>query len=208
MIVDDVESNRALLADLLDGLGFDIVRAESGAQALERVRAVPVDLVLMDLVMPVMDGVEAIRRIRAHPELAQLPIIMLSASNEREGQAAARKIGADVFLPKPIDQETLLQHIGTLLGLTWIHAEEAVAPAGARIVLPPREEMEVLHELACLGNMDNIRDWAMRLLERDEAYLPFAERLQRLAAAYQSKAILALVKEGLLAVARDREESR
>ncbi|HYD62076.1 MAG TPA: AAA family ATPase [Noviherbaspirillum sp.] len=207
LIVDDVASNRALLADLLSGLGFDITEAENGAQALERAQAARPDLVLMDLVMPVMGGAEAIRRIRALPDLAQVPVIMLSASTESKARATSREIGADVFLPKPVEQETLLQKIGTLLGLSWIHAEEAAADEPP-MLLPPRDELEVLHELACLGNMDNIRAWAAGLLERDETYLPFAERLQRLAAAYQSKAILALVKEGLLAVAQDREESR
>jgi PAS domain S-box-containing protein len=207
LIVDDVASNRALLADLLGGLGFDIVEAENGAQALKRAQAERPDLVLMDLVMPVLDGVEAIRRIRALPGLARLPIIMLSASTKSNAQVASREMGTNVFLPKPVEQEALLQQIGTLLGLSWIYAEKAVATVEPPMVLPPRVELEVLHELACLGNMDNIRAWAARLRERDEIYRSFTERLQRLAAAYQSKAILALVKEGLLETIQGGEES-
>jgi PAS domain S-box-containing protein len=208
LIIDDVASNRVLLSDLLGGLGFDTAEAENGAQAIERAQAARPDLALMDLVMPVMGGVEAIRRIRALPELAQLPIIMLSASTEPEAQITSQAIGADVFLPKPVELETLLQQIGTLLGLTWIRAEKPTAAVEPPMVLPPRDELEALHELARLGNMDIIRVWATRLLERDETYLPFTERLQRLAAAYQSQAILALVREGLQAVAQDREGSR
>jgi PAS domain S-box-containing protein len=208
LIVDDVASNRALLADLLGGLGFNIAEAENGARAIECAQAAHPDLVLMDLGMPVMGGVEAVRRLRALPELAQLPIIMLSASTEREAQDTSEAIGADVFLPKPVEHEALLQQIGTLLGLDWIHADVAAAAAKPPMVLPPRDELEVLHELACLGNMDNIRAWAARLLERDDTYQLFAERLQRLAAAYQSKAILALVKESLLAAAQGRDEVR
>jgi PAS domain S-box-containing protein len=207
LIADDVASNRALLADLLGGLGFDIVEAANGAQAIERAESERPDLVLMDLVMPVMDGAEAVRRIRARPELEQLPVIMLSATTERESQLLSQAIGANVFLPKPVEQETLLLHIGTLLGLDWVHAEATAAAARRTMVLPPREDLEVLHELACLGNMDHIRAWATRLLERDASCQVFAEQLQRLAAVYQSKAIMALVKEALLAIGQGREET-
>jgi PAS domain S-box-containing protein len=203
LIVDDVASNRAPLADLLGALGFDVTEAENGAQALARAQAARPDLVLMDLAMPVMDGVEAIRRMRALPELARLPIIMLSANTE-PSQAS----GADLFLPKPVEQETLLQQIGTLLGLDWIYAQEPAAADELPMVLPPRADLEELHQLARFGNMATIRAWAARLRERDAIYLPFTDRLQRLAAAYQSKAILALVKESLLTLTQDHEASR
>ena len=200
LVVDDVMTNRAMLTDLLEGLGFDVDEASDGAQALERAGARRPDLILMDRVMPLMDGLEATRRLKQHAELAAVPVVIVSASATAEAEALSLAAGADAFRTKPVRQDALLQTIGGLLGLAWKHAaaqEEEVSAAQGPITMPPRRELEVLHGLAQAGDMRNIRTWAANLLEVDEGYRSFVVRIQRLASTYQSKAILALAEASL-----------
>jgi signal transduction histidine kinase/CheY-like chemotaxis protein len=119
LIVDDVPVNRAVLSQLLGDLGFEIDEAADGREGLERAQSVPPDLIVLDNVMPVMDGVTATRELRADPRLRGVPIIAASASASPEHQAASLAAGANVFMPKPLDHQLLLREVGTLLALTW-----------------------------------------------------------------------------------------
>jgi CheY-like chemotaxis protein len=196
LIVDDVEANRAMLVDLLGGLGFGTAEAVNGQEGLELAQTIAPDLIVMDMVMPVMDGLEATRRIRRTPGIQAIPIIAVSASATPEDQAACLAAGTNAFLPKPIEQANLLRQIGTLLNLSWEHEQTEVQEVReGPLVAPPRAELQALHELALTGNMREIREWAANLAERDRQYRPFADRLRELADCYQSKAILDLVDE-------------
>ncbi|WP_437711812.1 AAA family ATPase [Sorangium sp. So ce448] len=204
LVADDVVGNRAVLLDLMSGLGFEVHEAANGQEAIEQAMAASPDLVVMDLVMPVMGGLEAIDNIRRDRQargLPRLPFIVVSAIANEEDQAESVAAGADAFLSKPIDQESLLRIIGAQLGLTWVYAGPAEEQAGdrgaAELVAPPREEMEVLHALALEGNMRDIRKRAAYLITLGERYRPFADRLDRLAQDYQSQALLTLVEERL-----------
>ncbi|HTN86190.1 MAG TPA: response regulator, partial [Sorangium sp.] len=204
LVADDVVGNRAILSDLMSGLGFEVCEAANGQEAVEQELAASPDLAVMDLVMPVMGGLETIHCIRRNRQargLARLPFIVVSASANDEDQAESVAAGADAFLTKPIDRESLLQIIGAQLGLTWIYGRPAEKQAGdgdaAELVVPPREQMEALHALALKGNMRDIQQLAAYLTTLDERYRPFADRLHRLAQGYQSKAIRHLAEEHL-----------
>jgi len=121
LIVDDVPQNRAVLVDSLNVLGFDLVEAVDGQQALACAERVRPDLIVMDMTMPVMDGLEATRRIRQSPALAGIPILASSGSTNNETEASCLEAGADAFLPKPIDHEAFLAETARLLSLTWIY---------------------------------------------------------------------------------------
>ena len=121
LIVDDIETNRAMLTDLLDSLGFETFEASDGKQGVELSQSILPDLILMDIVMPVVDGIEATRRIRRLSALACTPIIAVSASVSQDHQRAALTAGANAFVNKPIEQDLLLEHVRVLLGLTWIY---------------------------------------------------------------------------------------
>lgn len=196
LVADDAAASRAMLNDLLSTLGFEVIEAADGQQALERAQAVLPDLVVMDLMMPVMDGITATRRLRELPGLRQVPVLAVSAGVSPEDRAGALAAGAQAFLPKPLDEESLLASIATHLGLNWIHEQPEESVAGP-LVVPPREEMEALHRMALTGNMRQIRERAEHLAALDARYRPFAERLRNLAQAYQSKAVLALISEFL-----------
>jgi CheY-like chemotaxis protein len=107
------------------------------------------DLILMDVMMPVMNGLEAIERIRQNPILQEVPIIAMSASVTQEDRANVLAIGANAFIAKPIDQDYLLQLIKESLKINWEYEQsgkEYIAPPGntAFLVAPPPEEMEIL----------------------------------------------------------------
>ena len=121
LVVDDVPQNRAVLIDSLNVLGFDLVEAVDGRQALACAERVRPDLIVMDMTMPVMDGLEATRRIRQSPALAGIPILASSGSTNHEAEVKCLEAGADAFLPKPIDHDAFLAETGRLLSLTWIY---------------------------------------------------------------------------------------
>jgi len=119
LVVDDVAGNRKMLIDLLAPLGFEVHVATDGQQALEQAQRLNPDVVLMDNVMPVMDGLEATRRLRAMPEVAGIPIIAISAGAQPSDRAASLAAGANAFLTKPVRIDDLLDNIGALLKLRW-----------------------------------------------------------------------------------------
>jgi CheY-like chemotaxis protein len=115
LVVDDIARNRALLHDVLAPLGFEVHQASNGLDAVADAQRLAPDLILIDSVMPVLDGIAAIERIRAVPELAAVPIISISASAMSSDRARCLAAGADVFLPKPINVAALLEQVERLL---------------------------------------------------------------------------------------------
>ncbi|SFU87035.1 ATP-binding protein [Pseudoduganella namucuonensis] len=204
LVVDDMRQNRAMLVDLLTMLGFDTTEAANGLDALGVAARVEPDLIMMDLMMPVMDGLETTRRIRLLPgTLARVPIVIVTASASQGDEANSLAAGASAFVAKPIEQEVLLRTLEAQLGLRWVY-EAAPAPEDEEDgeepeppPLPPPEEMAVLHRLALTGNMRKIRQHADHLKQLDPRYAWLARRLHSLAANYQSKAIVALVERYL-----------
>ena len=125
LVVDDVVQNRAMLLDTLVPLGFEVLSASDGREALVVAERERPDLILMDVMMPVMDGLEATRRLRLLAEFASTPIVAVSASAGREEAARACDAGADLLLAKPLQREALLQAVGELLGLGWVREADS-----------------------------------------------------------------------------------
>jgi signal transduction histidine kinase/ActR/RegA family two-component response regulator len=200
LIVDDVLQNRLMQMQSLSELGFDVAQASNGQEGLELAARLRPDLILMDVMMPVIDGLEAIRRIRARPDLAHLPVIAVSASTSAADEARSLAAGASAFIAKPIHIDTMLHVIGEHLALSWVYEERTMVPnptgdfsAGA-LVIPSQEEIEALHDLAQVGNMRDIRDRAEHLRVVDSRYAAFAARLEILAQRYESQAIVTLIE--------------
>jgi CheY-like chemotaxis protein len=201
LVVDDVPHNRTMLLDSLGALGFEMADASNGEEALAAAASFRPDLIVMDLMMPVMDGFEAMRRLRLVSGFAELPVIATSASATQDVQARCRQAGASAFIPKPIDQDLLLETMAHLTHLSWVREEvdaqstEIVGAGDRNPVYPPSEEMVVLRQLARTGNMRTIAERADYLKRLDARYAPFATRLSALAERFQSKAIVSLVEE-------------
>jgi CheY-like chemotaxis protein len=195
LVVDDVPQNRAMLLDLLQDAGFIVAAATNGLECLVLLDSFKPDLILMDVMMPVMDGNETTRRIRHLPGWSDVPIVAVTASAGREDEHRSRDAGANAFLAKPIDHDALLRTVGELLSLKWITAQAAAAQddEDAGMAIPPAEEIEALWQLARVGNMRQVREHAAHLRERDPAYAAFANRLDALAQGYHSKQLAAFV---------------
>jgi two-component system, cell cycle response regulator DivK len=108
LVVEDQEDNRQILRDLLANAGYRLTEAENGEQALAAVEQQPPDLILMDIQLPVLDGYEATRRIKANPSLRTIPIIAVTSYALSGDEDKARAAGCDDFVPKPYSPRQLL----------------------------------------------------------------------------------------------------
>jgi two-component system cell cycle response regulator len=115
LVVDDTFFNVKLLEVRLQAASFEVVTAFNGEEALIRLAQHRPDIVLLDVMMPGMDGYEVCRRIRANPETAFLPVVMVTALDKPSDRAAGLEAGADEFLTKPVDDSVLLPLIHHLL---------------------------------------------------------------------------------------------
>jgi DNA-binding response OmpR family regulator len=117
LIVDDEPFNVDYLEQVLEDLGYETVSATNGQEALEHVAAAAPDLILLDVMMPVMDGFTACRFLKEHEETRLIPIIIMTALDAVEDRVKGIKAGADDFLTKPVHEEELLARIETALKL-------------------------------------------------------------------------------------------
>src|SRR3954462_2439303 len=138
LIADDIEDNRQLLAQLLAPVGFEVRLATNGAEAVQEFEQWRPHLILMDFRMPVMDGHEAIRRIRAMPGGEDTKIIAVTASAMDDNRQELIEVGADDFIGKPFRESDLFQKMHAHVGVEYQYAEEAAAaPATEAAELTP-----------------------------------------------------------------------
>jgi two-component system, chemotaxis family, CheB/CheR fusion protein len=116
----DLDNNREILVNFLISLRFEIVEAQSGAEAIALAQEHQPDLVLLDLVMPAVDGWLVTQHLRQNPQFADLPVIIVSASTLSTNESQAYEVGASSFIAKPLDFEQLLRIIEQHLNLQWI----------------------------------------------------------------------------------------
>jgi len=115
MVVDDYEQNLTLLEDILSSLGYQVIMARNGEEALEKVLKEPPDLILLDIMMPKMDGYQVARRLKKDERTMIIPIVMLTSLNEVYDRVKALDVGADDFLTKPVHKKELESRIKSLL---------------------------------------------------------------------------------------------
>jgi CheY-like chemotaxis protein len=116
LIVEDNPVNQKLIAFLLARSGYSYEIAENGKNALERLEAGPFRLVLMDMMMPVMNGYDATRAIRGNPKLKGLPVIALTANAMKGEDEKCRAVGCDDYIPKPYSKDQILSAVAKLIG--------------------------------------------------------------------------------------------
>ena len=116
LVVEDQEDLRRILRDLLIGSGYHVIEAADGAEGVAKAQDEQPDLILMDIQLPVLDGYEATRQIKADPRLAAAPIIAVSSFAMKGDEEKARAAGCDQYVTKPYSPIQLLRTVRTLLG--------------------------------------------------------------------------------------------
>jgi putative two-component system response regulator len=130
LIVDDEAAGRETLQSVLEGEGYQLEMAENGLQALEKARRLLPDVIVLDIMMPGMTGFEVCERIRNDPQIAEIPIIVLTALDDRESLLTALKSGADDFISKPFDRYELRAR---LLGITRLNRYQKLIQERAKL---------------------------------------------------------------------------
>jgi two-component system cell cycle response regulator DivK len=115
LVVEDQEDNRQILRDLLGNAGYDMVEAENGEEALVEVEKQKPDLILMDIQLPIMDGYEATRRIKANPDHKSIPVIVVTSYALSGDEGKARDAGCDAYVTKPYSPRQLLAKVKEFL---------------------------------------------------------------------------------------------
>jgi CheY-like chemotaxis protein len=175
LIVDDEPLNVDYLEQELESLGFVAETAANGVEALERVAAAPPDLVLLDVMMPEMDGISALRVLKGDPETRLIPVVLMTALNAVEDRVRGIEAGADDFLSKPVDDRELVARIKTALKLKRAIDEtvEELQSTSAHLERYGRQERDV----AILAV-----EWRLRDASLPEEAVAFVGRRHREAA--------------------------
>ena len=116
LVVEDTEDNRQILRDLLGAAGYEMIEAHDGADGVTKAGTHRPDLILMDIQMPVMDGYEATRRIKADPALAAIPVIAVTSYALSGDEDKARAAGCDGYIAKPFSPRQMLAKVREILG--------------------------------------------------------------------------------------------
>ena len=119
LVVDDVEDNREIVRARLESQGYRVITADDGEAALSAVRAEVPDLILLDVMMPKLDGFEVARRLKADKSLPYMPIIHVTAKSDSRDVVAGLDAGGDEFLTKPIDHAALLARVDLTAGVNY-----------------------------------------------------------------------------------------
>jgi len=198
LVVDDNLNNRLVLMSLLEPLGFELLEAVDGLEALELTKQHQPDLIITDLVMPRMNGAELIDAIRNIPTLAKTRILMVSASSFNASDRAGAIEQSDGFLAKPIDINRLFAMMEEFLNITWQYSAPVAnqeTTIKTSLQLPPIEVLEELYYLAQRGNTRRVKRKVIALQEADETYGLFAEQVLVLTSQFDNIGIMALLDE-------------
>jgi signal transduction histidine kinase/CheY-like chemotaxis protein len=206
LVVDDKWENRSVVVNLLEPIGFTVFEAENGQMGLEKIVELKPDLVITDLLMPVMNGYEMLQTLRSSDLLKQTQVIVSSASVSQMDQQQSLDAGGNDFLPKPVQSEELFPLLEKFLKVEWEYAPSAsdaspiasvlaavdrpiVPVVEAELVFPPVATLTTLLELAQQGRLKSLREAVQQLEQSDATYAGFTQQILQWAKTYQAEKI-------------------
>lgn len=199
LIVDDRWENRLIAINLLQPLGFTVIEASNGQEGLDRAIQFQPDLIITDLLMPILNGWEFLSQLRQKEMFKNVPIIVSSASVFDADRQKSLAAGGNDFLAKPVRVEELYQLLAKHLQLNWIYAQEqpveSVPPPSDRLVIPSHLELSNLLECAKRGQMKGIQAELEQLAQLDEKYQPFVNQLSVLVKQFNIQKIRQFLQE-------------
>ncbi|MGD1874082.1 MAG: PAS domain S-box protein [Mastigocoleus sp.] len=195
LVVDDNDINRAVIVNYLEKLGFKITEARNGQEGLKKAEDIQPDLILLDIIMPIMNGLEMTKAIRSNPRLQNIPIIAISANAMFDTQLSSYRNGCNVFLSKPIDFHQLLDSITQFLELEWIYSssEDSIeVPSITQdhnscdaIIAPSKQDIAQLLHLTKIGDIEAILHNTLHFEEYGSKYASFIQRVREYAQNFQ-----------------------
>lgn len=208
LVVDDKWENRSVIVHLLEPLGFTVIEAEDGQDGLTKAIEIKPNLIITDILMPVMDGYQFLKQIRQSEILKVIPVIVSSASVSKMDQRHSLEAGGDDFLAKPVQLDDLLQMLRKYLQLNWIYQSisdseqklsatpklESSTPSTS-FVLPPSEDLEQLLLLVQQGRLKKLTDVAVALEQRNPQYAPLVQHLLNLSKGFQIAKLEAFIQQ-------------
>jgi len=169
LIVDDEDAGRETLQSVLESEGYELEMAENGFQAIEKAKKLLPDVILLDVMMPGMTGFEVCQRIRSDPQIAEIPIIILTALDDRESLLTALKAGADDFIAKPFDRYELRAR---LLGITKLNRYQKL--------IQERSKLQEANQQLLSAYEATIEGWSRAMDLRDKETEGHSQRVTEL----------------------------
>jgi signal transduction histidine kinase/FixJ family two-component response regulator len=207
LTIDDRWENRSIFVNLLEPLGFTVIEANDGAEGLEKAIREQPNLIITDIAMPIMDGYEMLEQMQQTPALKDIPKFVSSANVFASDKQKSLSAGAQEFLPKPVQAQSLLVAIQKHLKLEWIYedspvsekqAKSAVTVAVSQEIIPPNaEDLALLHDLSRKGLLNNLLSELERIENLDVKYAPFTQNLRQLAQKFQIRQIRTSIEQYL-----------
>ncbi|MCA6553815.1 MAG: response regulator, partial [Pseudanabaena sp. M135S2SP2A07QC] len=204
LVVDDKTENRMVLSDLLVPLGFIVAEAIDGYDCIRQAQIFAPDLILLDMVMPELDGHETTKQLRQLSMFEKTAIVMVSASAFSQDRELSLKVGCNAFIAKPVNPDNLFHTMRSLLNLEWQYDDLALGDPSLTngfdnnrnieeptqpLIYPPKSTLDNLIQMARIGHILAIQDEVMLLQETDSVFTPFTKQILVYARDFQIRRI-------------------
>ena len=208
LVVDDLDDNREILVSFLTSLGFEMIEAKSGSEAIALTHSHQPDLILLDSIMPEVNGSQVIQNLRQSAQFSHLPIAIVSASTQAKDKLYSYEAGASDFLEKPLNFEQLLQTLERHLKLVWLdrHGHQrsllnkqlsaTEATAQPPLVIPDLAVLTQLEQLVAQGDIRGTISYASSFTDNPELN-PFMQQVTLLAETCQLRKLKLLMQQYL-----------
>ena len=203
LVVDDKAETRLAIKELLTPLGFDITEAANGQAAVQQAEKLQPALIIMDLIMPLMDGFEATRRIRRSSRIKDVVILAASAAAFQRSKQRSRTAGCQDNIEKPILVAELFEKIQKYLALEWVYDDENASPRvetvipEAPLAVPALTALESIRDLALIGDIEGIQTYVKELITAEPDLKPFGSKVNDLANNFALDEIKELISQHL-----------